>query len=110
MSKKVDLKNETANGTKPVLPAVFFWLERHNWGKWEHVMYVEDFRAGIKNFEILRRECHLTGLTQYRCVYVKSCVHGLTAKLTDWWSSLNGTHVLGLGEGGASEYKCSNNH
>jgi hypothetical protein len=70
-----------------VLNKLKFWLEKHDWGKWEHVMYVEDFRAGIKNFEILRRECKLTGLTQYRCVFVNSCVHGLTTNLTAWLSS-----------------------
>jgi hypothetical protein len=88
--ENVDLKNETPTCGNTVLPAVFFWLEKHDWGKWEHVMYVEDFRAGIKNFEILRRECKLTGLTQYRRVYVKSCVHGLTSKLSAWRSSQNG--------------------
>ena len=86
----VETSTESAIVGNTLLPAVFFWLEKHDWGKWEHVMYVEDFRAGIKNFEILRRECKLTGLTQYRRVYVKSCVHGLTAKLTAWWSSKNG--------------------
>ena len=92
MNKETNVKglNVSPAIAKPMLPAVFFWLDKHEWGKWEHVMYVEDFRAGIKNFEILRRECKLTGLTQYRRVYVKSCVHGLTAKLTAWWSSKNG--------------------
>lgn len=61
-----------------------FSLWKREWSKWEHVMYVEDFRAGIKNFEILRRECNLTGLTQYKSVYVKDCVHGLTAKLSQY--------------------------
>ena len=82
--------HQTPPDAKRVLPAVFFWLEKHEWSRWEHVMFVEDFQSGIKNYEILRRECLLTGLTQYRRVYVKDCVHDLTAKLTAWWSSKNG--------------------
>ena len=69
--------------------SVFFLLEKHDWSKWEHVMFVEDFRSGRSNYEILRRVCKLTGLTQYRRVYVKKCVSHLTSKLTDWWSSKN---------------------
>ncbi len=62
-------------------------FEKHEWGKWEHVMFVQEFTAGISNYEILRRFCKLTNLTQYRKVYVKDCVHGLTCKLTEWIKS-----------------------
>ena len=65
---------------------MIFNSEKHEWSKWEHVMFVEDF-SSQKNFEILRRECQLTGLTEYRRIYVKDCVHGLMSRLTHWWSS-----------------------
>lgn len=68
-------------------------FEKHEWGKWEHVIFVQDFSAGIPNYEILRRVCKLTNLTQYRSVYVKDCVHGLTYQLTEWIKSkINNPH------------------
>lgn len=56
-----------------------------NYTKWEHVMFVEDFRSGIKVYEILRRENVKTGSIQYKSVYVKSCVHGLVNKMNEWF-------------------------
>ncbi len=52
------------------------------WTKWEHIMFVEDFMAGIKTYELLRRVDQKSGLTQWKRVYVKDCVHSLTGKLT----------------------------
>jgi len=57
---------------------------KKNWTKWEHVMFVEDFRSGIKTFELLRRVDQDTGITQWKRVYVKQCVHSLTHFLTKW--------------------------
>ena len=52
-----------------------------SWTKWEHVMFVEDFRAGIKTYELLRRVDQKSGLTQWKRVYVKQCVHSLVSRL-----------------------------
>lgn len=59
--------------------------------KWEHVMFVEDWRAGTKTYEIFRRNCLKTGIVQYRCVYVSQCVHGLVGKLSGWINSISKT-------------------
>ena len=48
-------------------------------------MFVEDFRAGIKTFELLRRVDQDSGITEWKKVYVKQCVHSLTHFLTKWW-------------------------
>jgi RNase P subunit RPR2 len=50
--------------------------------KWEHIMFVEDFRAGIKTYEIVRRIHIKTGLPQWKRIYVKQCCHRLWANLT----------------------------
>lgn len=69
----------------------FLWfLKKRRWSKYEHVMFVEDFRSGINNFEILRRKCEVTGLTQYKRIYIKGCVHDLTNRLSQWKASQNG--------------------
>ena len=69
----------------------FLWfLKKRRWSKYEHVMFVEDFRSGINNFEILRRKCEITGLTQYKRIYIKGCVHNLTSRLSQWYASQNG--------------------
>lgn len=60
-------------------------LKKRNWTKWEHVMFVEDFRAGIKTFELLRRVDQNSGITEWKRVYVKQCVLSLTDFLTKWW-------------------------
>ena len=73
-----------------VMRRFFGLLTKKEWDKWKHVMFVQDFRSGIKTYEILRRECKLTGNVQYRRVYVKQCVHNLVHSLTEWWVSLNG--------------------
>jgi hypothetical protein len=52
------------------------------WTKWEHIMFVEDYRADIKTYELLRRVDQKSGLTQWKRVYVKDCVYSLTEKLT----------------------------
>ena len=62
-------------------------FKKRNWTKWEHVMFVEDFRAGISTYEILMRTDTDTGLTEYRKVYVKDCVHSLCQLLTNWWNN-----------------------
>jgi len=54
---------------------------KRKWSPYEHVAFVEDFRAGISVYEILKRQDYNTGLTQYKRVYVKNCVHGLAHKL-----------------------------
>lgn len=69
----------------------FLWLlKKRRWSKYEHVMFVQDFRSGINNFEILRRKCEVTGLTQYKRIYIKGCVHNLTDSLSKWYASQNG--------------------
>ncbi|MBO0947336.1 hypothetical protein [Fibrella forsythiae] len=75
--------------TRIKLLLMAIWPDIHTWGKWEHVLYVDDFRTGNKTYELLRRECERTGLTQYRRVYVKQCVHNLGARLTAWLLSKN---------------------
>lgn len=57
------------------------FLEKRKWGKWKHVTFVEDFNAGIPVYELLRRECELSGSIQWKRVYVKNCVHGLCGLL-----------------------------
>jgi hypothetical protein len=54
-------------------------------------MFVEDWRAGTKTYEIFRRQCLKTGITQYRRVYVSQCVHGLVSKLSEWIKSISET-------------------
>lgn len=69
----------------------FLWfLKKRRWSKYEHVMFVQDFRGGINNFEILRRKCEVTGLTQYKRIYIKGCVHNLTSRLSQWYATQNG--------------------
>lgn len=58
---------------------------KRNWTKWEHVMFVQDFRAGIKTFELLRRVDQDSGITEWKRVYVKQCVYSLIYFLTKWW-------------------------
>ena len=60
-------------------------FKRRKWSTYEHVMFVEDFRAGVKTYDLLRKECELTGDIRYKRVYVKSCVHGLSSALQEWW-------------------------
>ncbi len=55
--------------------------------KWEHVAFVEDFRAGIKTYELLRRVDQKSGLTQWKRVYVKQCVHHLVTILNNLFKS-----------------------
>jgi len=54
---------------------------KRKWSPYKHVAFVEDFRAGIRVYEILKRQDYNTDLTQYKLVYVKNCVHGLVHKL-----------------------------
>ncbi len=58
-------------------------LKKRKWSKYEHVMFVEDFRSGIKTYEILKRTDEITGFTQYKRVFVKSCVHNLSYLLNN---------------------------
>jgi hypothetical protein len=58
-------------------------FKKNNWSKWEHIMFIEDFRSGRQTFELLKRTDLDTGLTEYRKVKVSSCVHGLYLKLTE---------------------------
>lgn len=60
---------------------IFKLFYPYNWGKWEHVIFVEDFRAGLKVYDILKRTCRNTNMVQYKRVYVKQCVHGLCTRL-----------------------------
>ncbi len=60
-------------------------FKKRKWNKWEHVSFVQDFRAGIKVFELLRRECEVTGLVEWKKIYVKDCVHNLDSLLSDLW-------------------------
>ena len=63
-------------------------FKKRKWSKYEHVMFVEDFRAGIKTYEILRRTDEITGESEYKRIYVKDCVHSLSDKLKHWWQEL----------------------
>jgi hypothetical protein len=58
-------------------------FKKNNWSKWEHIMFIEDFGAGIPTFELLKRTDLDTGLTEYTQVKVSSCVHNLHSKLTE---------------------------
>lgn len=58
-------------------------FKKNNWSKYEHVMFIEDFRGGIPTFELLKRTDLDTGLTEYKQVKVSSCVHNLNLKLTE---------------------------
>ena len=58
-------------------------FKKNNWSKWEHVMFIEDFRGGIPTFELLKRTDLDTGLIEYKKVKVSSCVHNLHSKLTE---------------------------
>lgn len=56
-------------------------FKKRNLSKWEHVTFVEDFRAGITTYQLLKRICLDTGDIEWKSVKVKSCVHGLSNKL-----------------------------
>ena len=60
-------------------------FKKREWSKYDHVMFVEDFRGGIKTYEILRKVDKLTGESKYKRIYVKCCVHSLSDKLKSWW-------------------------
>ena len=60
-------------------------FKKRNWTKWEHVMFVEDFRPGIKTYELLRRVDQDSGISEWKRVYVKQCVRSLTHFLNKWW-------------------------
>jgi hypothetical protein len=64
-------------------------FKKRKWSKYKHVMFVQDFRSGIKTYELLVRTDELTGETNYKKIYVKSCVHNLSSLLTDWFSKIN---------------------
>ena len=85
-----ELKTDTRLLKTAVISRFLCFLKKSRWSKYEHVMFVEDFRSGINNFEILRRKCEVTGLTQYKRIYIKSCVHNLTSRLSQWYASQNG--------------------
>lgn len=61
-------------------------LKKRNWTKYEHVMFVEDFRPGRKTYELLRRVDKDSGITEWKRIYVKTCVHELSHFLTKWWA------------------------
>jgi hypothetical protein len=56
-------------------------FKKRNWSKWRSIRFVEDFRGGIKVYELLRREDLDTGLVEWKRVYVKDCVHNLAELL-----------------------------
>ena len=85
-----DTKQAKALVKTDVISRFLWFFKKRRWSKYEHVMFVEDFRSGINNFEILRRKCEITGLTQYKRIYIKCCVHNLTSKLSQWYVSKNG--------------------
>ena len=58
-------------------------FKKNNWSKWEHVMFIEDFRGGIPTFEKKKKKDLDTGLTEYKQVQVSTCVHNLESKLTE---------------------------
>ena len=60
-------------------------FKKRKWSKWEHIGFVQDFRAGISTFELLRREDEITGLVEWKRIYVKDCVHNLVLLLSDLW-------------------------
>lgn len=64
-------------------------FKKRKWSKWEHISFVQDFRSGIKTVELLRREDELTGLVEWKRIYVKSCVHNLVGLLTVLWIKRN---------------------
>ena len=58
-------------------------FKRRNWSNWEHILYVESFKAGIPTHQLLGRQCQDTGLTEYKNIYIDSCVHDLANRLTE---------------------------
>ena len=85
-----DTKQTKALVKTDVISRFLWFFKQRKWSKYEHVMFVQDFRSGITNYEILVRKCEVTGLTQYKNIRVKSCVHNLTQMLTSWYASQNG--------------------
>jgi len=59
-------------------------FKKRNWTKWEHVMFVEDSRAGFTTYELFKRTDINSGLSEWKKVYVSKCVHSLTYLLTEW--------------------------
>jgi hypothetical protein len=58
-------------------------FKKNNWSKWEHIMFIEDFRGGISTFELLKRTDLDSGLTEYKKIKVSSCIHNLSLKLAE---------------------------
>ena len=88
-STTADVTTSSPNFAKPnVVRRLFELFVKRKWSKWQHIMFVQDFRSGIKTYEIMRRECEITGLTQYRRIYVKQCVHGLVTALNNWINNI----------------------
>lgn len=51
--------------------------------KWEHVLYQEDFRAGAKVYEIMKRTNILTNENSYKKIYISECSHDLMPILNE---------------------------
>lgn len=64
-------------------------FKKRKWSKYEHVMFVQDFRGGIKTYELLVRTDGLSGETSYKKIFVKGCVHYLSDSLTKWINNKN---------------------
>ena len=62
-------------------------FKKRKWSKWQHISFVQDFRSGIDTIELLRREDELTGLVEWKRIYVKNCVHNLFVMLTNLWNN-----------------------
>lgn len=63
------------------------FFKKKQWSKWQHVLFVENYADDIPTYEILRRECALTGLTQYKRIYVSRCVHNLASMMKNWFDN-----------------------
>lgn len=62
-------------------------FKKKNFSKYEHVMFVEDFRSGVRVFDLLVRYNLDTGLPEYKRVYVKKCVHRLYVLMDLWFKN-----------------------
>jgi hypothetical protein len=76
----------TATLTVRIIKTYRKMFSRKKWSKWEHVMFVEDFRSGIKNYELMVRTDSVSGLRQYKKIYIAQCIHGFTGMLNSWFS------------------------
>lgn len=59
-------------------------FEKHKWTKWQHIMFVEMLYCTEKTHELLRRECLITGLIQYKQIVIPTQAKNVKQTIEIW--------------------------